>query len=60
MIDKIVLADTWLLCVGMAGVGLQTGIPDLKSAGARPVLAAALQWLFLAVVAYGLATVLCG
>jgi uncharacterized integral membrane protein (TIGR00698 family) len=59
VIDAIVLADTWLLCVGMAGVGLQTGIPDLKSAGARPVVAAALQWLFLAVVAYALATALC-
>ena len=59
VVDKIVLVDTWLLCVGMAGVGLQTGFGDLKAAGVRPILAGALQWLFLASVAYGLASALC-
>lgn len=50
--------DLWLLCVGMAGVGLQTRFADLASAGARPILVGAAQWLFLAAVAYGLATLL--
>lgn len=48
-------ADLWLLCVGMAGVGLQTGFDDLRAAGFRPIAAGAAQWAFLAVVAYGLA-----
>jgi uncharacterized integral membrane protein (TIGR00698 family) len=53
-------ADLWLLCVGMAGVGLQTGFSDLREAGLRPIAAGVLQWLFLALVAYGLAVWLCG
>ncbi len=48
-------ADLWLLCVGMAGVGLQTGFADLKAAGPRPILAGALQWVFLALVSGALA-----
>ena len=52
-------ADLWLLCVGMAGVGLQTGFSDLRQAGVRPVLAATLQWLFLATLALGLAQLMC-
>ena len=51
-------ADLWLLCIGMAGVGLQTGFRDLKAAGWRPILAGSLQWLVLALSAYGLALVL--
>jgi uncharacterized integral membrane protein (TIGR00698 family) len=47
--------DVWLLCVGMAGVGLQTGINDLRIAGAKPILAGALQWLVLASIALALA-----
>ena len=47
--------DLWLLCLGMAGVGLQTGFHDLRAAGMKPILAGAAQWLFLAVVAYALA-----
>lgn len=50
--------DLWLLCVGMAGVGLQTRFSDLASAGARPILVGAAQWVFLAAVAYGLARLL--
>jgi uncharacterized integral membrane protein (TIGR00698 family) len=58
-LDLIRRGDLWLLCVGMAGVGLQTGFSDLRSAGLRPIAAGALQWLFLATLAYGLATWLC-
>jgi uncharacterized integral membrane protein (TIGR00698 family) len=47
--------DVWLLCVGMAGVGLHTGFHDLRAAGARPVIAGALQWVFLAVLSFALA-----
>jgi len=47
--------DVWLLCVGMAGVGLQTGVRDLHLAGARPILSGALQWLVLSAVALALA-----
>jgi uncharacterized integral membrane protein (TIGR00698 family) len=48
-------ADVWLLCVGMAGVGLQTGVNDLRVAGARPILVGALQWAALAALALVLA-----
>jgi uncharacterized integral membrane protein (TIGR00698 family) len=53
-------ADLWLLCVGMAGVGLQTGFGDLKDAGIRPIAAGALQWMMLSTLAYGLAWWWCG
>jgi uncharacterized membrane protein YadS len=52
-------ADLWLLCVGMAGVGLQTRFGDLREAGWLPVLAGAAQWLFLALASYGLALAFC-
>jgi uncharacterized integral membrane protein (TIGR00698 family) len=58
-LDLVRRADLWLLCVGMAGVGLQTGFSDLRSAGTRAILAGVLQWAFLAAVAYGLAMGLC-
>lgn len=58
-LDWIRRVDLWLLCVGMAGVGLQTGFGDLKEAGWAPVLAGAAQWLFLAVLSYGLTTLFC-
>ena len=47
--------DTWLLCVGMAGVGLQTSFADLGRAGWAPIAAGAAQWLVLAALSYGLA-----
>jgi uncharacterized integral membrane protein (TIGR00698 family) len=47
--------DLWLLCVGMAGVGLHTRFADLRAAGPRPLAAGALQWVFLAALAYLLA-----
>ena len=49
-LDVIRKADLWLLCVGMAGVGLQTGFHDLRAAGWAPIAAGAAQWVFLAVV----------
>jgi len=58
-LDLLRRGDLWLLCVGMAGVGLQTGFHDVLGAGFRPVLAAVLQWVFLATVSFALATWLC-
>jgi len=58
-LDRLRRADLWLLCAGMAGVGLQTGFGDLKQAGVRPIAAGTLQWIFLAALAYGLARWLC-
>ena len=40
----------WLMCVGMAGVGLQTNLRELLRAGPRPVLAGVLQWILLSSV----------
>jgi len=59
-LEAIRRGDLWLLCVGMAGVGLQTGFSDLRSAGTRPILAGTAQWLFLAALSYLLARWLCG
>jgi uncharacterized integral membrane protein (TIGR00698 family) len=59
-IEALKTADLWLLCVGMAGVGLQTGFHDLRSAGMKPILASTAQWVFLAGVSYGLTRWLCG
>ena len=59
LLDLLRRADLWLLCVGMAGVGLQTGFGDLRDAGWAPVLAGAAQWLFLALASYGLALAFC-
>ena len=58
-LDRVRRVDLWLLCVGMAGVGLQTGFSDLRSAGARPIAAGAAQWVFLATLSWALAAWLC-
>jgi uncharacterized integral membrane protein (TIGR00698 family) len=58
VLDALRRADLWLLCIGMAGVGLQTGFRDLREAGWRPVAAGAAQWLVLAAVSYALARAL--
>jgi uncharacterized integral membrane protein (TIGR00698 family) len=58
--DLVRRGDLWLLCVGMAGVGLQAGFSDLRSAGLRPIAAGALQWGFLSALSLALATWLCG
>jgi uncharacterized integral membrane protein (TIGR00698 family) len=52
-------ADVWLLCVGMAGVGLQTSFAELGSAGIAPIAAGVAQWAMLAGISFGLATLLC-
>jgi uncharacterized integral membrane protein (TIGR00698 family) len=54
--DQVRRADLWLLCVGMAGVGLQAGFSDLRSAGLRPIAAGAVQWGVLSALSYTLAT----
>jgi uncharacterized integral membrane protein (TIGR00698 family) len=54
-LDGIRRVTVWLLCVGMAGVGLQSGLADLRGAGAKPILAGTLQWIALAAVALALA-----
>ena len=58
--DLIRRGDLWLLCVGMAGVGLQAGFSDLRRAGLRPIAAGALQWVFLAALSFTLASWLVG
>jgi uncharacterized integral membrane protein (TIGR00698 family) len=59
LLEGLRRADLWLLCVGMAGVGLQTGFGDLREAGLRPIVAGALQWLVLAAVSLALTWWLC-
>lgn len=59
LLERARTVDLWLLCIGMAGVGLVTGFADLRAAGLRPIAAGALQWAFLATVSYGLARWLC-
>ena len=59
LVQQIQRADLWLLCVGMAGVGLQTSFSDLGRAGWAPIAAGATQWLLLALTSYGLACALC-
>jgi uncharacterized integral membrane protein (TIGR00698 family) len=49
------LVVTFLMATGMAGVGLQTGVRDLKEAGWKPVLAGLLLWVILAIVSLVLA-----
>jgi len=59
LIAQIQRADVWLLCVGMAGVGLQTSFADLGRAGFAPIAAGLAQWVLLALTSYGLAYALC-
>ena len=58
LLDRLRDIDLWLLCVGMAGVGLQTGFHDMKRAGWAPIAAGVAQWVFLAALSYGLALAL--
>ncbi len=58
LVKQIQRADLWLLCLGMAGVGLQTSFADLGRAGWAPIAAGATQWLALALLSYALAFVL--
>jgi uncharacterized integral membrane protein (TIGR00698 family) len=58
LVKQLVRADVWLLCLGMAGVGLQTSFADLGRAGWAPIAAGAAQWVLLAGFSYALARVL--
>jgi uncharacterized integral membrane protein (TIGR00698 family) len=58
-LDVARVVDLWLLCIGMAGVGLETRFADIREAGARPLLLGAAQWVFLASLSFGLASWLC-
>jgi uncharacterized integral membrane protein (TIGR00698 family) len=51
--------NVWVLCLGMAGVGLQTGFSDLKKAGVMALVVGFAQWLFLSIITFALATALC-
>ena len=51
--------NMWVLCIGMAGVGLQTGFRDLKNAGFMPLLVGFAQWILLALITFAMASVLC-
>ncbi|MCH2111294.1 MAG: YeiH family protein [Planctomycetes bacterium] len=44
----------WLMCAGMAGVGLHTNLRELLHAGPRPLLVGTLQWALLAGVSLAL------
>lgn len=57
-VQTIQRADLWLLCVGMAGVGLQTSFAELGRAGWAPIAAGVAQWAVLSLIAYALASVL--
>ena len=59
-LDLVRRADLWLLCVGMAGVGVQIVFADLRAAGLKPVVAGVAQWVFLSALSYALARWLCG
>ena len=58
-LETIRRADLWLLAVGMAGVGLQTGFSDIRDAGWKPLLAGTLQWAVLSAASLALARWLC-
>jgi len=47
-------AGSWLMAIGMAGVGLQTSLRDLIHVGARPVLMGAIQWILMAMLSCAL------
>jgi uncharacterized integral membrane protein (TIGR00698 family) len=49
---------TWLLAIGMAGVGLNSGFQDVRSNGWAPVLSGLIQWAFLAAITLGAALLL--
>ncbi len=63
LVNMIVQADTLLLAMAMAALGLRTHIGSIKQAGAKPLLLAASLFLFLTVGGYvvnSLATQLLG
>ncbi|MCK6456602.1 MAG: putative sulfate exporter family transporter [Phycisphaerae bacterium] len=59
LLHRIQVVDLWLLCIGMAGVGLQSGFSDLRASGVRPILVGLGQWVFLAALSLGMAWLFC-
>lgn len=51
--------DLFVLCVGMAGVGLFTDFRQIVRAGVKPILVGVGQWVFLAALALVLTLVFC-
>jgi uncharacterized integral membrane protein (TIGR00698 family) len=49
-LQAIQTADLFLLCIGMAGVGLKSGLQDVRKEGMAAFWAALLQWVALAVI----------
>jgi len=58
-IETAKTVDLWLLCVGMAGVGLETSFAEIGRAGVRPVALGASQWLVISGIALALTRALC-
>lgn len=58
-IETAKTVDLWLLCVGMAGVGLETSFAEIGRAGVRPVALGAAQWLVISGIALALTRALC-
>lgn len=56
LVDGVVL---FVLCVGMAAVGLFTDFRQIVRAGAKPILVGVGQWVFLAVLSLGLTLLFC-
>ncbi len=51
--------DLFVLCVGMAGVGLFSDFRQIVRAGVKPILVGVGQWLFLAALALALTLIFC-
>jgi len=51
--------DLFILCVGMAGVGLFSDFRQIVRAGVKPILVGVGQWVFLAALALALTLIFC-
>jgi uncharacterized integral membrane protein (TIGR00698 family) len=51
--------DLFVLCIGMAGVGLFTDFRQIVRAGVKPILVGVGQWVFLAALALVLTLIFC-
>lgn len=51
--------DLFVLCVGMAGVGLFSDFRQIVRAGVKPILVGVVQWVFLAALALALTLIFC-
>jgi uncharacterized integral membrane protein (TIGR00698 family) len=52
IVQDLVEADTWLLAMAMAALGLRTHVGVIRQAGMRPLLLAGVLFLFLTVGGY--------